>query len=117
VRWRESMERQRFVRLSDLTIDPARLADICRRHHVAKAEAFGSFVTGEADEGSDLDLLVTFEPGASIGLEFVSLQQELEALFSRHIDLLTRESVERSANRYFRRFALQHTQVLYERAA
>jgi predicted nucleotidyltransferase len=105
------------VRLTDLKIDAGRLADICRRYHVARLEAFGSFVSGEAQEQSDLDILVTFEPGQSIGLEFVALQQEFEALFSRRVDLLTRQSVERSANKYFRRFALHRTEVLYECAA
>lgn len=104
------------MKLTDLKMDLDRLAGICRRYRVARLEAFGSFVSGEAHEQSDLDILVTFEPGAAIGLEFVSLQQELQSLFSRPVDLLTRQSVERSANKYFRRFALR-TEVLYERAA
>lgn len=105
------------MRLSDLKTDTDRLADICRRYHVVRLEAFGSFVSGEAREHSDLDILVTLEPGESGGLEFVALQQELESLFSRRVDLLTRQSVEHSANKYFRRFALRGTEVLYERAA
>lgn len=105
------------MRLSDLSIDFQRLADICRRHHVVRLEAFGSFASGEAQEQSDLDILVTFAPGESVGLDFVALQQEFEALFSRRVDLLTRQSVERSPNKYFRRFALHGTKVLYEHAA
>jgi hypothetical protein len=105
------------MRLSDLHIDGDRLAEICRRYHVERLEAFGSFVSGEAEADSDVDILVTFEPGATIGLEFVAFQQDLEELFGRPVDLLTRKSVERSANKYFRRFALRRTQVLYERAA
>lgn len=105
------------MKLSDLHIDTHRLAGICRRYGVARLEAFGSFVSGEAEKDSDLDILVTFEPGAAIGLEFVAIQQEFEALFARHVDLLTRQSVERSPNKYFRRFALHRTEVLYEHAA
>jgi predicted nucleotidyltransferase len=105
------------MRLSDLHIDRDRLADICRRYHVARLEAFGSFVTGAAAAHSDLDVLVTFEADAKIGLEFVALQQEIEAAVGRPIDLLTRQSVERSPNKYFRRFALRHTEPLYDRAA
>ena len=104
------------MKLSDLKMDMDRLANTCRKYHVARLDAFGSFAAGDAEEQSDLDILVTFETGAALGLEFVSLQQELESLFSRPVDLLTRQSVERSANKYFRRFALR-TEVLYEHAA
>ena len=105
------------MRLSDLHIDAAMLEGICRRYHVERLEAFGSFAAGQAEPDSDLDILVTFEPGAEIGLEFVSLRDELAELFGRPVDLLTRASVERSENKYFRYYALRNTQVLYERAA
>jgi len=59
-------------------------------------------------------LLVTFEPDANVGLAFVSLQQELQEILGRRVDLLTRASVERSSNKYFRRFALSRTEPLYE---
>lgn len=38
-----------------------KILPILRRHGVAKAAVFGSFVRGENKEGSDLDLLVEFE--------------------------------------------------------
>ena len=53
------------MRLNDLNIDLDRLAGICRRYHVARLEAFGSFASGEAGNESDLDMLVTFESGVS----------------------------------------------------
>jgi len=102
------------MRLADLRVDPDRLAECCRRYGVARLETFGSFATGDASPDSDLDLLVTFEPDAHVGLEFVALQQELEQVLGRPVDLLTRASVERSPNKYFRRFALRHTEPLYE---
>ncbi len=100
----------------DLILDRARLAEIAGRYHVARLEVFGSFARNEAGPESDLDLLVTFEPGARVGLEFIALKEELEVLFGRRVDLLTRSSVERSPNKYFRRFALAHTVPLYEPA-
>jgi len=102
------------MRLVDLRIDHDRLAACCHRYGVTRLEAFGSFATGEASPDSDLDLLVTFHPDAHVGLEFVALQQELEQVLGRPVDLLTRASVERSPNKYFRRFALRHTEPLYE---
>lgn len=102
------------MRTEELHIDSKRLAVLCQRHQVARLELFGSFVRGDATPGSDLDILVTFEPGAKVGLGIVALQQALEELFGRPVDLLTRDSVERSANKYFRRFALRSTEPLYE---
>ena len=102
--------------LEDLQIDRERLAEVCERYGVARLEAFGSFTRGDAEAGSDLDVLVSFSPGVHAGLEFVALQQELEAVFGCPVDLLTRSSVERSSNKYFRRFALRKTEPIYERA-
>ncbi len=100
--------------LADLQIDHARLAGICRRYGVARLEVMGSFARGDEGPGSDLDILVSFEPGARIGLEFVALKEELESLTGRQVDLLTRNSVDRSPNKYFRRYALRRTEPLYE---
>ena len=99
---------------TDLHIDQAKLAEVCRRYAVDRLETFGSFATGDAGPDCDLDILVTFKPGAKIGLEYVALQQELEEIMGRPVDLITRASVERSPNKYFRRFALRHTEMLYE---
>lgn len=101
--------------LEDLNIDQRRLAELCERYGVARLEVFGSFSRGDAKEESDLDLLVTFDPECKVGLEIVSLQDELESLFGRPVDLLTRFSVEHSPNKYFRQFALRKTERIYER--
>jgi hypothetical protein len=100
----------------DLQLDMSGLAALCRRYGVAKLEAFGSFVRGDASPDSDLDLLVTYQPNRTVGLDFVALHDELEALLGRHVDMLTRASVEKSPNKYFRRFALRQTEALYEHA-
>ena len=100
--------------IDELHIDSDRLAELCKEYGVARLEIFGSFVRGDAGPGSDLDVLVTFERGAKVGLGIVALQQALEALFGRSVDLLTRRSVERSPNKYFRHFVLRRTEPLYE---
>jgi predicted nucleotidyltransferase len=102
------------MHIHELWFDSDRMAEVCQQHGVARLELFGSFVSGDATPGSDLDILVTFGPGATDGLGIVGLQQALEGLFGRPVDLLTRESVERSPNKYFRHFALRRTEPLYE---
>jgi hypothetical protein len=104
------------MRSSDLHIDREHLADLCRRYGVVRLEVMGSFARGDAEAGSDLDILVTLSPEGAPGLDFILLKEELEALAGRPVDLLTRSAVESSPNKYFRRFALARTEPLYVRA-
>ncbi len=55
---------------------------------------FGSVARDEAKSESDVDLLVEFQEGESIGLfELVKLQQHLEALLGCAVDLVTLDSL------------------------
>jgi len=48
--------------------------DTLARFHVRSLSLFGSVLRGEAKPGSDIDILVEFEPGAAVGLfEFIRL--------------------------------------------
>ena len=55
---------------------------------------FGSYAREEADEQSDLDLLVEFEAGAQVGLfEFARLRRRLCELLGREVDLVTPDAI------------------------
>lgn len=96
-----------------LDIDSRRLADLCQRYHVATLELFGSRAKGTARADSDVDLLVTFQGERTPGLAFVTLADELEAVFGRHVDLITRDTVERDENPIRKRSILSRTESLY----
>lgn len=57
-------------------------------HRAQRVQIFGSISRGEAVEGSDLDLLVDFEPGASL-LDTIGLQQNLEDQLGIPVDVVT----------------------------
>lgn len=62
---------------------------MCRRHLVQELALFGSALTGDFDEDSDLDFLVTFRPEARVGfLELGRVQRELEGIVGRKVDLV-----------------------------
>lgn len=64
------------------------------RHHVRSLSVFGSVVRGEAGPGSDVDMLVEFEPDASVGLfEFIRLKNDLSALLGMEVDLGTPDAL------------------------
>ena len=52
---------------------------------------FGSVARDEADEQSDVDILVEVEP--SIGLGFVTLAERLESLLGHKVDLVSRRGI------------------------
>ena len=53
--------------VSPVAIDPERLADFCRRHHVARLSLFGSVLRDDFMPESDVDMLVEFETGRTPG--------------------------------------------------
>jgi len=56
---------------------------------VKQAYLFGSFARGVADERSDVDILVELDHTNPIGLGFVQMSLDLEALLGRRVDLVT----------------------------
>lgn len=59
---------------------------LMRKYNVETLGIFGSYVRGTASEDSDLDILVQFKK--PIGLEFVTLAEELESLLQVKVDLV-----------------------------
>ncbi|HEY3874387.1 MAG TPA: nucleotidyltransferase domain-containing protein, partial [Candidatus Kapabacteria bacterium] len=49
--------------MQKLEVDRTKLEALCREYHVKRLALFGSALRGEDTPGSDLDLLVEFEPG------------------------------------------------------
>lgn len=94
-----------------INIPTDELGAVCRKYHIRKLAIFGSALRGDFRSESDLDLLVEFEPGTKIGLDFITLQDELSALFGRAVDLNTAGFL----SPHFRQKVLNTAQVIYER--
>ena len=61
---------------------------------VIRAYLFGSFVRGEAHPESDVDLLVELDYDAmSSGLQFLTMQINLQQLLQRKVDLVSAEGL------------------------
>lgn len=90
------------------------LAAFCRRWHIRELALFGSALREDFRTESDIDLLVTFQDDAAWGLlKHIQMQQELEALFERSVDLVSRRAVLESTNWLRRRAILETAQILY----
>ena len=96
-----------------ISIDRDRLAGWCRRWKVQELAAFGSLLRPDFGPESDIDLLVTFEPGADWSLiDHERMREELTGLVGRDVDLVSREGIERSANWIRRQTILESARPL-----
>lgn len=102
------METARASR-SRIAIDPNRLAEFCRRHHIRKLALFGSVLRDDFGPESDVDVLVEFEPGHVPGLAFFSIEEELSRFLGRKVDLNTPGFL----GRYIRDEVLSEAEVHY----
>ena len=70
----------------------AEILVIARKRKARRVAVFGSVARGEALPESDLDLLVDFEPGASL-LDHVGLLKDLEDLLGVGVDIVSRNAL------------------------
>ena len=98
--WKPRLARDEVLAKADL------IRTLARAHGASSVALFGSAARAEDRPDSDLDFLVELEPGRSL-LDLIGLAQDLEAVFSRKVDIGTpgslkpavRPSVERDAIR------------------
>ena len=89
----------------------------CRTWRITRFELFGSVLRDDFDEQSDVDVLVTYEPGVGYGMrELARMDEELAAMFGRKVDFVERALVERSRNWIRRKSILESAQVVYAAA-
>ncbi|MBP1776156.1 MAG: putative nucleotidyltransferase [candidate division NC10 bacterium] len=68
--------------------------EVLQQFAVRELRLFGSTLRGEADDTSDIDLLVDYDPAARVGLfAFVRLQRRLTELLGRRVDLATPDAL------------------------
>ena len=93
-----------------LPFDTNKLIDICRQNDVVKVAIFGSMARGEADEQSDIDLLVEFSKRKSL-LALVALERTISTALGKKVDLLTEAEI----SPYLRDNIQRDLKVLYHR--
>ena len=71
-----------------------RLEAFCHKWGVAELSVFGSILRQDFHPGSDVDVLVAFQPDAQPSLwDWSDMQAELKELFGRDVDLVSKEAL------------------------
>lgn len=93
--------------------DKEALREFCRRRKVTEFAIFGSAVRDDFGPESDVDVLVRLAPDAPWTVStWLDMQRELESLFQRRVDLIERDAVEHSDNRFRKRAILSSAVML-----
>lgn len=94
-----------------IEIDKTRLREFCSKWRITEFWLFGSVTRPEEFRpDSDVDVLVRFEEGAR-GDRF-DMQDELEEIFGRPVDLVEISAIEKSPNPYRKRSILNSKVLL-----
>jgi len=96
-----------------ITVPEERIRDFCLRHHIRRLALFGSVLRDDFTPGSDVDVLVEFESGETVGFfRLTRVQDELSELLCRQVDLSTFAML----SPHFRDEVLAEAETLYDAA-
>ena len=88
-----------------------KIAEFCKRWRITEFSLFGSVLREDFRPDSDIDVLVSIDPSAHMGLfELAQMQIELENMFKRPVDLVDKEALR---NPYRKLEILKTAQVIY----
>ena len=73
-------------------------SELENRFKVRRMALFGSYARGDQKPDSDVDILVDIDP--SVGLEFVTLAEQIEKLLGLPIELVSRRAIKPNKLKY-----------------
>jgi len=90
------------------------LAYLCKRHKVSELYIFGSVLTNNFNDRSDIDLLVQFEKIDILEYfdNYMDFKEKLESLLGRPVDLLENQAIR---NPIFRKAVDRNKKLVYDR--
>ena len=90
------------------------IAAFCGRWGIAELAIFGSALRDDFRPESDVDVLVSFREHARLTLfDMVRMRGELEGIFGRRVDLVSRRGIEASRNQIRKRAILDSAEVVH----
>jgi uncharacterized protein len=102
------------VTITAIDLPMKKIADFCDHWQVVEFSLFGSILRDDFRPDSDVDVMVEFAPDAHP--TFTTLDQmedHLQQIFDRDIDLITRQGIETTRNYLRRQEVLSSAQIIY----
>jgi uncharacterized protein len=92
--------------------DERQLRALCERHGLTTLYLFGSILRDDFGADSDVDVMVEFAEAPSFE-EYLNIQEELEAIFGRKVDLVTKQAVETNPSATRRESILRTARLIH----
>jgi len=73
-----------------------KIAPVAEKYQIPKVWIFGSYARGQADEKSDIDLVINYDASNAKGLRFISAAIDFEKAVGRPVDLLDEDGLNSS---------------------
>lgn len=90
------------------------IESFCRKWRINEFSLFGSVLREDFGPESDVDVLIGFEPDVPWSLfDLMDMKEELEGIYGRPVDLLTKRGVEASQNPLRRQAILDNAELIY----
>ena len=103
--------------IEGLNVPQKKIVEFCKRWKITEFSLFGSVLREDFNPESDIDVLVSFDNDACWSLlDHVDMQDELQIIFGRKADLVSRHGIERSRNHIRRKEILETAEVIYAAA-
>ncbi|HIK15908.1 MAG TPA: nucleotidyltransferase family protein [Leptolyngbyaceae cyanobacterium M33_DOE_097] len=75
------------------------MVEFCHKWQVTEFALFGSVLRDDFRPNSDIDVMVQFHPDAYPTFRTLDqMESELQSIFNREVDLITRQGIEASRN-------------------
>ena len=106
--------RPNWMTTAAIEVPTEQIADFCQRWQVIELALFGSVLRDDFQPDSDIDVMVRFYPEAHPTFRTLDeMEAELQTIFRRDVDLITRQGMETSRNYLRRHEILSSAQVIY----
>jgi uncharacterized protein len=97
-----------------LNFNREKIGQFCQQRGIARLELFGSALSDDFRNDSDVDVLATLRSDAHPTLlDWADMQEKLAELFGRPVDLVSRRAIEHSRNRYRKHSILSTATPIY----
>lgn len=104
-----------LVIATNMLAAPTEITEFCQRWDITELALFGSVLRNDFEPESDIDVLVDFAEDAQWGLlDHVQMQQDLEGMLGRKVDLISKRALQESVNWIRREAILNSAEIIYQ---